>query len=36
NEYYTWLLLVLGGLYLAILIPTFWCRFLCPYGTAIH
>ncbi|HIP34649.1 MAG TPA: 4Fe-4S binding protein [Methanothermococcus okinawensis] len=36
NEYYTRLLLVFGGLLLAILIPRFWCRFLCPYGTAIQ
>ena len=36
SAYYARLLLILVGLSLAIVVPRFWCRFLCPYGTAFQ
>ena len=36
NAYYARLALILIGLILGILIPRFWCRFLCPYGTTFQ
>ena len=36
KAYYARLLLVLGAISLGLIIPRFWCRYVCPYGTTIQ
>lgn len=36
KAYYARLLLILGSLVLGLMIPRFWCRYVCPFGTTIQ